>query len=366
MIPTDGQSMVPIGDGSLEIDQHALLEPGRLFGRILDVLEALVVVLDQEGRIVLLNEACEQAIGRAGARVLGERFVEVLVPSAEQAEVQLMLDRVLTEPTAHRIENLWIGDHAQRRIRWSVTRITGTGDVPLGGVVTGVDVTREQELEREVVSADEEIRQQFGAELHDMLASHLAGTAMMASALTRKAEKGEAASADDLQRLTGLIRDAMEQVRALSHSFVAPELESEDLVEALDQLASRTEAASGVSCSCSVGNMARCVAPTGATAKHLYRIAQEAFHNAVTHADPSHIDVSLTAQEDPASGTALVLMVRDDGEGMSAKKEEGVGLRNMRRRADLVNASLEMATPEEGGTTIRCVLPLSLPEALDG
>ncbi len=362
MIPVDGHSMVPVNEDSFEVATEALLEPTRLLERVLDVLEAYVVVLDEHGEIVLFNRACERVVEQATEDLLGQSFVEALVPLGARAEVQARLDRMFADSSVRRVPQLWIGtDREQRRIRWTATRVDGEHDAALGVVLTGVDATRELELEREVVSVDEEIRQQFGAELHDMLASHLAGTAMMASALTRKAEKGEAVRAGDLRRLTELVRDAMEQVRALSHSFVAPELESDDLVEALDQLANRTEVASGVYCSCSVCGTSRSVVPTGEAATHLYRIAQEALHNAVTHADPSQIEISLVTKEDDTVGEVLVLTVQDDGCGVSVgeEDEEGVGLRNMQRRARLMNALLEVEPIEEGGTRVRCVLPLS-------
>lgn len=360
MVPADGHSIIPVNEGPLQMAADTLPEPYQLQEQILDALEALVIVLDAEGRIVMLNRACERTIEGAAERLLGMSFVTAFVPSHERDAVQRRLDRLLTEPSVRRIEALWRStDDASRHIQWSATCIQDEDEEGLGVVLTGVDVTREHDLEREVVHADEEIRRQFGAELHDMLASHLAGTAMMASALTRKAEKGDAVNAEDLRRLTKLVREAMEQVRALSHSFVAPELESDDLVEALDQLVNRTEAASGVRCAYSVCETSRFAVPGGEVATHLYRIAQEALHNAVTHADPSQIDVVLEVTESAPVGEALVLTIQDDGCGLPADGADGVGLRNMQRRADLISASMEVEASEAGGTLVRCVLPLS-------
>jgi signal transduction histidine kinase len=88
-----------------------------------------------------------------------------------------------------------------------------------------------------------------------------------------------------------------------------------------------------------------------ARAKHqLLRIAQEAIHNAVRHANPSLI--VLTLRWDIPN---LVLEVKDDGLGISAgrlKKCEGFGLGNMRKRAptmkfiiDLNSSSVPMMVP---------------------
>lgn len=373
MVPTDENSMISANRHSMisvedeTFQSNTLLAPTRLLEQILDTLEALVVVLDRQGRIVLFNRASEQVTGRAVEEVFAESFVETLIVPEERAEVQMVLDRLLAETVAcdseaavRGMEHTWEGEHGEPHlIRWSATRVDGQADCAFGVVVTGIDVTQKRTLEREVVNAEEEVRRQFGAELHDMLASHLAGTAMMASALTRKVERGGTADADDLRRLTELVRDAMEQVRALSHSFIAPELEADDLVEALKRLAERTEAASGVACSCTVCEEVQPVAPTGERATHLYRIAQEAFHNAVTHANPTHIELSMACRETASGGEALVLEVRDDGHGVPESESEGVGLRNMQRRAERMNASLSVEALDEGGTCVQCTVPLS-------
>jgi two-component system, LytTR family, sensor kinase len=62
-----------------------------------------------------------------------------------------------------------------------------------------------------------------------------------------------------------------------------------------------------------------------------------------------------------ASGTAVILTVRDDGPGPQASDHDGVGLTNTRRRlAELYGAlgTLEMRSPSGGGTIVEMRLPL--------
>ena len=76
-------------------------------------------------------------------------------------------------------------------------------------------------------------------------------------------------------------------------------------------------------------------------ATHLYRIAQEAIHNALKHSQASHIHVALSDDEGRIS-----LTIRDDGVGIARDPfDGGMGLRIMRYRADLLGAVSSHSNP---------------------
>ena len=89
----------------------------------------------------------------------------------------------------------------------------------------------------------------------------------------------------------------------------------------------------------------------------LLRIAQEAIHNAVRHASPTLITVTLRWD-----ASNLVLQVKDNGCGISAarlEKSQGFGLRNMRERASQIDGRFEIQTAAGHGTTIVVTMPIS-------
>ena len=89
------------------------------------------------------------------------------------------------------------------------------------------------------------------------------------------------------------------------------------------------------------------------TRKHLFRIAQEALANAVKHARASEVSVHLAA-----SGQAVRLVVRDDGQGFDPQRvPRGMGLAGMRERAAAVGAALEVRTGPGQGTTVEVSVP---------
>jgi signal transduction histidine kinase len=95
-----------------------------------------------------------------------------------------------------------------------------------------------------------------------------------------------------------------------------------------------------------------------ATVQHqLLRIAQEAISNAVRHAKPTV--VSVTLRWDPPN---LILEVKDNGCGIPKaflEKSDGVGLDSMRERAAQIEAKLEIQTAAGRGTSIIVTVPIA-------
>jgi len=276
-------------------------------------------------------------------------------------------------------------------VRWlyakGKVRSNGPGQGPrLRGV--SVDITRRRELEEALVGATEQVRRDIGRELHDVLSSDLAALAMRADNLVYKLSAADpssqdAASTEDAPagegRLAGIgeaiteiaegIRSAAKQARNLSHVLMPAALQEEHLAAALEHLC-REQGELGTPAPVFEGDRDEPLPKSKETAMHLYRIAREALTNAQRHADADHIWVRLHREEDD-----LVLTVRDDGKGISeetgaqeitskeADLQEGIGLRTMAHRADLIGATLAVEPGTDGGSVVRCALPRSKAEA---
>jgi signal transduction histidine kinase len=94
------------------------------------------------------------------------------------------------------------------------------------------------------------------------------------------------------------------------------------------------------------------------TVQHqLLRIAQEAISNAVRHAKPTVVSVTLRWDS-----SDLILQVKDNGSGITKhrlEQSEGVGLESMRERAAQIDAKLEIQTAAGQGTSIIVTVPVS-------
>ena len=220
------------------------------------------------------------------------------------------------------------------------------------GIQLGHLMDRKQ-LERQVAELAAEERQRLGRELHDSLGQQIAGIGMMADSLNKALSGREAPEAARAGRLAESIADAKKQVSALARGLVPIEVGSTGLMRALDALAAGSEVMYDVPCEF------RCEAPVhvehtvGAT--HLYRIAQEAIHNAVEHGAPRRIVVGLRRE-----AGEVVLEITDDGRGIPADRPSGngMGLRIMRYRAGVIGAHLAIEPGPGGGTLVRCRLPV--------
>ena len=214
-------------------------------------------------------------------------------------------------------------------------------------------------LEREI--ADRE-RERLGRELHDGLCQSLAGIAALASTLSkslaRNGESGPAAAADEIALL---LKEAISEARDLTHSLCPIGLSDVSLRTALEILARNVSRAHGLSCSFDWDGPRLELARE--TKAHLVRIAQEAVHNAITHARSDKIDISLEYV-----GGLGRLSIRDNGVGLSDeyRSRVGIGLHAMHYRARAIGGSLSLARCPRGGTVVACTFHLPVAHELRG
>ncbi len=86
----------------------------------------------------------------------------------------------------------------------------------------------------------------------------------------------------------------------------------------------------------------------------VFRIAQEALHNALRHAQASRIELRIRSED---GGVALT--VRDDGVGFDdgAVRSRRLGLTTMAERARSAGGALAIEAAPGGGTTVRLRVP---------
>jgi len=90
--------------------------------------------------------------------------------------------------------------------------------------------------------------------------------------------------------------------------------------------------------------------------EELFRVVQEAVHNCVKHAHPSHVDIRLA--EPPDDPGTLLVEIADDGDGFepSAPHPGHLGLDTMRERTERLGGRFQVESSADG-SRIRAVLP---------
>lgn len=87
-------------------------------------------------------------------------------------------------------------------------------------------------------------------------------------------------------------------------------------------------------------------------AETLYRVAQEALHNVLKHAEAENVWIRL---ERVPGGVRLSL--DDDGKGLDEEPAQGLGLRSMASRAELLRGSLKLVPRAKGGLRVEVEVP---------
>jgi signal transduction histidine kinase len=91
---------------------------------------------------------------------------------------------------------------------------------------------------------------------------------------------------------------------------------------------------------------------TGHLAEEVLAILREALTNVGKHAQASQVVITI------AAGDELRVVVADDGHGMGEGSPTGLGLRNIRQRAERLGGNVDLGTSREGGTRLTWHVPL--------
>ncbi|WP_344046483.1 sensor histidine kinase [Nocardioides panacihumi] len=207
-----------------------------------------------------------------------------------------------------------------------------------------------QRSRERLVSAREEERRRIRRDLHDGLGPVLSGVVFQLESARLLVEKDPATAGVRLREASRTVQEVVADVRRLVHDLRPPALDDLGLVGALRQLAGQLERG-GPEIAVSDGGIGPLPAAVEVAA---YRIVAEALTNTVRHARAERADVRLCATDG-----ALRLEVADDGSGLGADVQAGVGLRSMRERALELGGRVEVACPPSGGTVVTATLPIA-------
>jgi signal transduction histidine kinase len=170
----------------------------------------------------------------------------------------------------------------------------------------------------------------------------------------RNLYKSNPSSADALLvDLKTQVQTAIADIRRLVYELRPPTLDELGLVSALREQVTRYRKP-GLSITLHAPERVPLLPAAAEVA--IYRIAQEALTNVVRHAHAQHAVLTLEVDND------ICLEVRDDGQGLPADYQAGVGLTSMRERATELGGTCAIGPVDAGGTRVYVRLPLSKEE----
>lgn len=215
---------------------------------------------------------------------------------------------------------------------------------------------QKQEFEAELVKTQQEIQDQtlkhVGRELHDNVGQLLSLATMQMNALSKVAS-------DDIQskvsNASEAVKESLTEVRSLSKSLNSDVIFNLGFFATVENEIQRLNKSQLIEANLSKeGDVVKFENNKDETI--LFRILQEFFSNSLKYADAESLMVHLNYQQGQ-----LIITAKDDGKGFDMDTAaKGSGLINMKKRADLINATYNLESSTGKGTTLTLIYPYRL------
>jgi NarL family two-component system sensor histidine kinase LiaS len=323
------------------------------------VLVALAAVAAVEGGLALIGAGTWKPLD--WTRLLGIALLAML------------LGLLASRSTTRRMQRM--RDVSQAWLRGNLAlRIADPGTDSLGQLAGQLDLLANhlaqdekdvQELrERYTRLADQlsalavsEERRRLARELHDGVKQHLFSLAMTASAIRTHMDKTQdlAGLADMVREVETTAQTAQREMTHLIENLRPASLQEQGLAKALNNHTLLFGAQEHLLIYLDAQGNDALLPPQIAEA--LYRVAQEALHNAARHARATRVDVHLRCLPEQAW-----LTVRDDGAGFdTTQARKGLGLANMQERLMAIGGRLSIESRPGAGTQVLAEVGLDRP-----
>ena len=211
--------------------------------------------------------------------------------------------------------------------------------------IIGVQIQREATLQE---------RQRIARELHDSIEQEMGGVAIQISNARRRLSQNPMQADSALTLAQEMIRHCREEARTSIRDLRSVALEQGGLPRAIQELL--TPAATEANIKLTLKVQGSAVRLDARIESDLFRVAQEAVTNAIHHAAPNKIEITLDHGPD-----SVTLSVEDDGCGFDASSvppRGHFGLLGMHERANQQHTRLLIESRPGAGTRVSLRIPI--------
>lgn len=213
-----------------------------------------------------------------------------------------------------------------------------------------IDRQHKVDLLNTQINSQQQTMQHIGTEIHDNVGQKLTLASLYTKQLSnRSVEEMEA----KIAAVGNIIDESLTELRQLSKTLTNPELANASLEFLLNEEAKRINV-SGI-CYVSINNSCADIVLPQADKNILFRLLQEFVQNSLKHSDCRRISIALEKMNEK-----LFITATDDGKGFDTSDvSTGIGLQNMKRRAEQLNALYQLSSESGKGTTLTLQLTLT-------
>lgn len=207
-----------------------------------------------------------------------------------------------------------------------------------------VEAKHQQEMLNATLKSQEKERNRLGTELHDSVGAMLSSIKLNLQVTKRQG------IVEALDPVLSHLDETISQVRTISHQMMPIILKKYGLKKAIEDLFEKISSEALVATITHWDDLAL----DKENELMLYRIVQELSNNSIKHANASHIEFSISKKNHE-----IHITYQDDGTGFPEdvlKNSEGMGLLNIKTRAQTINAKLNLINNDQGGARVNLVL----------
>jgi signal transduction histidine kinase len=208
------------------------------------------------------------------------------------------------------------------------------------------------QLKRWKVESTLRERERLARDVHDTLAQSFAGVGFQLQVIRRAIITGDENLLHHVDTARDLVQFSHREARKSLVPSISEESVGTDLLSSLNEKAQALVKNGPIKIEASSTGSIRAI-PSDVKMQ-LFRIGQEAIANAIRHADPTQLAISVEYED-----SLVRLKVIDDGRGFLIRGDLlGFGIRGMRKRASEINADFDLVSIPGVGTTIAVSVPI--------
>lgn len=208
----------------------------------------------------------------------------------------------------------------------------------------------EKQLLQTMLEVQEKAMNQISLEIHDNIGQNLASVnANLIALSTGEVEDPQLLLGDTKTRVSQAVKDLRNLSRVLNSKYINRIGLVESLKKETEYLGTHnkktTFALDVVSGDLDLQNEKELM---------VFRIAQESLSNIIKHAEATHVRMEIAYLPD-----TFRMIIADNGKGFDNGNSEGagIGLMNMKQRAEVMNGTFNIASAPGAGTTITIIIP---------
>ena len=329
---------------------------------IVESSEDAIISKGLDGVITGWNAGAQRIFGYTEQEAVGKP-ITILVPPELRDEENKILEKLRTGERVEHFETIRLAKIGERvHVSLSISPIKDSS-----GRITGIskiarDITERKQkdealssMTRKLVEAQEQERARIARELHDDITQRLALLAIEIGQVQECCEKPFEVRTWT-QKLLEHTKEIATDIQALSHELHSSKLEYLGLAGAIRNWCHEFAQRQGMEIAFKGSKLLN--SPPPEISLCLFRVLQEALHNAAKYSGVKSLDVQLREES-----CGIELIVSDLGKGFdvaATMHDRGLGITSMRERVRLIGGTIRIDSKPLAGTNIHVRVPLGI------